>query len=118
MSDDLLAGYRKVSSFALWDGEEAILRFVGGVDPDFKKTDSKGIEHTYLGLNVYLYEHSNENYKHQHNTETILRVGNESTLAQWIAAGGIKKKEFDIIYKVDMKKSAGYGLRIEGREKK
>jgi hypothetical protein len=38
-------------------------------------------------------------------------------LAKWLADGGLKAKEFDIIYRVDMKKSQGYGLRIEGREK-
>jgi hypothetical protein len=118
MSDDLLISYRKVASFALWDGEDAVLRFVGGVDPNFKKTDSKGNEHTYLGINVFLKKHSNENYKHQEGTETIFRVGVESTLAKWIADGGIKEKQFDIIYNVDMRKSSGYGLRVEGREKK
>jgi len=30
----------------------------------------------------------------------------------------IKEKQFDIIYNVDMRKSSGYGLRVEGREKK
>ena len=118
MSNDLLAGYRKVSSFALWDGEEAVLRFVGKVDPTFKKTDSKGNEHTYLGIPVHLIKHSNENYQHQEGTETIFRVGLESTIAKWIGDGGIKKttpKEADLIYIVDMRKSSGYGLRIEGR---
>ena len=118
MRDDLLTSYRKVASFALWDGEDAVLRFVGGVDPNFKKTDSKGNEHTYLGISVHLLKHSNENYKHQEGTDTIFRVGLDSTLAKWIADGGIKDKQFDIIYKVDMRKSSGYGLRIEGREKK
>jgi len=118
MRDDLLTSYRKVASFALWDGEDAVLRFVGGVDPNFKKTDSKGNEHTYLGISVHLLKHSNENYAHQEGTETIFRVGLESTLAKWIADGGIKDKKFDIIYNVDMRKSSGYGLRIEGREKK
>jgi len=117
MRDDLLAGYRKVSSFALWDGEDAVLRFTGGVDPNFKKVDSKGIEHTYVGLNVHLIKHSNENYAHQEGTDTIFRVGVDSTIDKWIKGGGIKKKEFDLIYKVDMRKSAGYGLRIEGRDK-
>ena len=90
MSDDLLIGYRKVSSFALWDGEEAILRFVGKIDPNFKKTDSKGNEHTYLGIPVHLYHHSNDNYQHQQGTETIFRVGLDSTIAKWIEGGGIK----------------------------
>lgn len=116
MSEDLLAGYQKVSSFALWDGEYAILRFVGGVDDKFTKTDSKGTDHTYLGCNVYLYKHSNENYNHMEGTECILRCGNDSTLAKWIADGGLKAKEFDIVYRIDMRKSLGYGLRIEGRE--
>ena len=92
MSDDLLTGYRKVSSFALWDGED-------------------------LGISVHLLKHSNENYAHQEGTDTVFRVGLDSTLAKWIADGGIKEKQFDIIYKVDMRKSSGYGLRIEGRDK-
>jgi len=50
---DLLATYRKVKSFALRDGEHAVLRFVGGVDPDFKWTDSKGIERTYLAKRTF-----------------------------------------------------------------
>ena len=119
MSDDnLLSAYSSMPSFALWDGEHAILNFTGKVDPYFKKTDSKGNEHTYLVFNVFLKKHSNENYKHQEGTETIFRVGVESTLAKWIADGGIKEKQFDIIYNVDMRKSSGYGLRVEGREKK
>ena len=117
MSDDLLAGYQKVSSFALWDGEHAILRFIGGVDKNFTKSDSKGNEHRYLGINVHLMKHSNENYQHQEGTDTVLRCGLDSTLAKWLADGGLKAKEFNIIYRVDMKKSQGYGLRIEGREK-
>ena len=121
VNNDLLVEYRKVSSFALWDGEEAVLRFVGKIDPTFKKTDSKGNEHTYLGIPVHLIKHSNENYQHQEGTETIFRVGLESTIAKWIEGGGIKdgdgKNVDKIIYKVDMRKSSGYGLRVEGREK-
>ena len=118
MSDDLLTGYRKVSSFALWDGEEAVLRFTGNVNPNFTKVDSKGIEHTYLGIDVHLIKHSNENYAHQEGTETIFRVGLDSTIAKWIKDGGIKTKELNLYrYIVDMRKSSGYGLRIEGREK-
>ena len=115
---DLLATYRKVKSFALRDGEHAVLRFVGGVDPDFKWTDSKGLERTYLGINVFLKEHSSEFYNGQCDTETILRAGLGTTLDQWIADGGLKAKEFDLIYRIDNSKALGYGLRIEGREKK
>jgi len=118
---DLLAKYRKVKSFALRDGEHAVLRFVGGLDREFKWTDSKGIERTYLGINVYLKEHSSEFYNGQCDTETVFRVGLGTTLDQWIEDGGLKdmdsKTESKIIYKVDNSKALGYGLRIEGREK-
>ena len=115
---DLLATYRKVKSFALRDGEHAVLRFVGGLDREFKWTDSKGIERTYLGINVFLKKHSSEFYNGQCDTETILRAGIGTTLDLWIEDGGLKAKEFDIIYRIDNSKALGYGLRIEGREKK
>ena len=120
MSDDLLTGYRKVSSFALWDGEEADLRFTGEVNPNFKKVDSKGIEHTYLGIDVHLIKHSNENYAHQEGTDTVFRVGLESTIAKWIEDGGIKKTPFlkRTIFTVDMRKSSGYGLSIRETKEK
>jgi len=118
---DLLAGYRKVKSFALRDGEHAILRFVGGIDREFKWTDSNGIERTYVGVNVFLKKHSSEFYNGQCDTETVFRVGIGTTLDDWIVDGGLKdmdsKTESKIIYKVDNSKTQGYGLRIEGREK-
>ena len=118
VDEDLLSGYRKVSSFALWDGEEAVLRFVGGIDPDFVKTDGKGVDQHYVGCNVFLVSHSNENYQHLEGTETILRIGKDSTLNKWIVEGGLKGKEaFKLIYKVSMSKALGYGLRVEGRHK-
>jgi hypothetical protein len=115
---DLLAGYRKVKSFALRDGEHAVLRFVGGVDPNFKWTDSKGIERTYLGINVYLMKHSSEFYNGQCDTETVFRVGLGTTMDLWIADGGLKSKEFDLVYRVDNSIALGYGLRVESMGKK
>ncbi|AXH78264.1 MAG: hypothetical protein [Circular genetic element sp.] len=115
---DLLAGYRKVKSFALRDGEHAVLRFVGGIDREFKWTDSNGIERTYVGVNVFLKKHSSEFYNGQCDTETVFRVGIGTTLDDWIVDGGIKEDQYNLIYKVDNSKTSGYGLRIEGREKK
>ena len=113
VDDDLLSGYRKVSSFALWDGEHAVLRFTGKVDPDFVKTDSKGNEQHYVGVHVYLLEHSNENYNHLVDTDTIMRVGKDSTLNKWLEEGGLKGMAKNKTFKVDMSKALGYGLRIE-----
>ena len=113
VDDDLLSGYRKVSSFALWDGESAVLRFTGKIDQDFTKTDSKGNEQHYVGVHVFLLEHSNENYSHLHNTDTIMRVGKDSTLNKWLEEGGLKGMSKDKTFKVDMSKALGYGLRIE-----
>jgi hypothetical protein len=113
VDDDLLSGYRKVSSFALWDGESAVLRFSGKVDPEFVKTDSKGIEQHYIGVHVFLLEHSNENYQHLHNTDTIMRIGKDSTLNKWLEEGGLKGMAKNKTFKVDMSKALGYGLRIE-----
>ena len=76
---DLLAGYRKVKSFALRDGENAILRFVGGIDREFKWTDSNGIERTYVGANVFLKKHSSEFYTGPWETEPGFRVGSGTT---------------------------------------
>ena len=115
---DLLAGYRKVKSFALRDGEHAVLRFVGGIDREFKWTDSNGIERTYVGANVFLKKHSSEFYNGQCDTETVMRIGIGTTLDDWIVDGGIKEDQYNLIYKVDNSKTQGYGLRIEGREKK
>ena len=44
MSENILAAYSSTPSFALWDGESAVLRFTGKIDQDFTKTDSKGNE--------------------------------------------------------------------------
>jgi hypothetical protein len=113
--ENLLSGYRKVSSFALHDGEHAVVRFVGGVDPEFVWTDSKGIDHKYLGINVFLYEHSSDIYQFQQGKETVMRVGLVSTLHDWIKDGGIKEDTMKLKFKVDMSKTLGYGLRVEGR---
>ena len=115
MEDDILAGYRNVSSFALWDGEHAILSFTGEVNPDFVKTDSKGVDQHYVGLTVFLKEHSNENYQQQCNRETIFRVGKGSTLDKWVQDGGLKGDTPKLIFKVEMSKALGYSLRVEGR---
>ena len=75
--DNLLSAYSDTPSFALWDGEHAILRLTGKVDRNFIKLDSKGKEQTYLGLECILIEHSNENYNHRHDTTCIFRIGKE-----------------------------------------
>lgn len=120
MSENLLSAYSATPSFALWDGEHAILKFTGNLDPKFVKIDSKGKEQTYLGIEVFLIEHSNENYAHRHNTVCILRTGNESTLAKWATdpQGGIKKTDKDLIFKAFNSAKLGFDLRIEGRDKK
>ena len=87
VDEDLLSGYRQVSSFALWDGEHAVLRFTGKIDQDFVKTDSKGVEQHYRGVHVFLLEHSNENYNHLVNSDTIMRIGKDSTLDTWLKEG-------------------------------
>ena len=113
--DNLLSAYSVAPSFALWDGEYAILRFTGNVDQSFIKVDSKGKDQIYLGVDCMLIKHSNENYRHRHNTECILRVGKESTLAKWVndERGGLKANDPRTIFRVDMSQKLGYSLRIE-----
>ena len=113
--DNLLSAYSVAPSFALWDGEYAILRFTGNVDQSFIKVDSKGKDQIYLGVECMLIKHSNENYRHRHNTECILRVGKESTLAKWVndERGGLKAKDTRTIFRVDRSQKLGYSLRIE-----
>ena len=116
MSDEnLLSAYTDAPSFALWDGEHAILRLTGKVDHNFMKSDSKGKEHSYLGLECVLIEHSNENYAHRHNTTCVFRVGKDSTLAKWVndERGGLKANNPNTVYRVDMSQKLGYSLRIE-----
>ena len=117
--DNLLSAYSDTPSFALWDGEHAILRLTGKVDRNFIKLDSKGKEQTYLGLECILIEHSNENYNHRHNTTCIFRIGTESTLAKWVndERGGLKANNPRTIYRVDMSQKLGYSLRIESTER-
>ncbi len=115
MSENLLGAYTATPSFALWDGESAVLRFTGNLDPKFTKVDSKGKEQTYLGIEVFLIEHSNENYSHRHDSICILRTGNESTLAKWATdeRGGIKKTNEKQVFKVSNSAKLGYDLRLE-----
>ena len=122
MSENLLSAYKPTPSFALWDGEHAILSFTGQLDQDFIKADSSGKDQHYLGIEVLLISHSNENYKHRHDTVCILRTGKESTLAKWALdeRGGINKTNKKTVYKVFNSKKLGFDLRIEnieGREK-
>lgn len=116
--ENLLDKYRKVSSFALWDGESAVLRFNGDVNPDFTKVDGQGVERHYLGVGVHLIKHSNENYSHQEGCDTIFRVGKTSTLNDWIEDGGLKATDTKLVFEVDMSKALGYGLKIHTREVK
>jgi len=115
MSENLLGAYTATPSFALWDGESAVLRFTGNLDTKFTKVDSKGKEQIYLGIEVFLIEHSNENYSHRHDSVCILRTGNESTLAKWAndERGGIKKTNEKQVYKVSNSAKLGYDLRLE-----
>ena len=115
MSENILSAYQSTPSFALWDGEHAILRFTEKVDQEFIKTDSKGKEQKYLGVECELIKHSNESYAHRHNTTCIFRVGIESTLAKWVndERGGLKTNNPRTIFKVSQSKKLGYSLRIE-----
>jgi len=115
MSENILSEYQSTPSFALWDGEHAILSFTGKLDPKFIKVDSKGKEQTYLGIECMLIKHSNENYHHRHNTVCMLRTGQESTLAKWATdpQGGIKKTDYKLIFRVGNSAKLGYDLRIE-----
>jgi len=120
MSENLLSAYKPTPSFALWDGEHAILSFTGKLDQDFVKVDANGKEQHYLGIECLLISHSNENYKHRHDSICIFRTGKESTLAKWAndPQGGIKKTDTDLIFKVFNSAKLGFDLRIEGRSKK
>ncbi len=113
--ENLLSAYSDTPSFALWDGEHAILRLTGKVDRNFIKSDSKGKDQKYLGLECELIKHSNENYSYLHNTTTTLRVGKESTLAKWVndERGGLKANNPKTLFRVDMSQKLGYSLRIE-----
>ena len=115
MSENLLSAYSSMPSFALWDGEHAILNFTGKLLPEFVKVDSKGKEQHYLGIEVHLISHSNENYSHRHDSVVILRTGKESTLAKWAndERGGIKKTNEKQVFKVSNSAKLGYDLRLE-----
>jgi hypothetical protein len=115
MSENLLSAYSATPSFAIWDGEHAILNFTGNIDPDFVKVDSKGKEQHYLGIEVMLISHSNENYSHRHGTVCILRTGKDSTLAKWAndERGGIKSVNKKTVFKAFNSAKLGFDLRIE-----
>ena len=115
MSENILSAYQSTPSFALWDGEHAILRFTGKVDRDFVKPDKDGKDQHYFGLECELIKHSNENYSYLHNTTTIMRIGKESTLGKWVndERGGLKTNNPRTIFKVSQSKKLGYSLRIE-----
>ena len=117
MSENILSAYQSTPSFALWDGEHAILSFTGKLDQDFVKVDANGKEQHYLGIECLLISHSNENYKHRHDSICIFRTGKESTLAKWAndERGGIKKTNKKMIFKVFNSKKLGFDLRIENR---
>ena len=120
MSDEnLLSAYAVAPSFALWDGEHAILRLTGKVDRNFIKSDSKGKEQTYLGLECELIKHSNENYSYLHNTTTIMRIGKDSTLAKWVndERGGLKANNPKTVFRIDQSQKLGYSLRVENVDK-
>ena len=106
MSENLLSAYSATPSFAIWDGEHAILSFTGNIEPDFVKVDSKGKEQHYLGIEVMLISHS---------TVCILRTGKESTLAKWAndEQGGIKSVNKKTIFKAFNSAKLGFDLRIE-----
>jgi hypothetical protein len=113
--ENLLEAYQVSPSFALWDGEYAVLRFTGNLDRDYKKLDSKGNEQTYLAIECMLIKHSNENYSHRHNTVCFLRTGKESTLAKWALdeRGGLKANDPRNIFRVDNSAKLGFSLRLE-----
>ena len=119
MSENLLSAYSATPSFAIWDGEHAVLSFTGNLEPDFIKVDSKGKEQAYLGIEVLLISHSNENYSHRHNTVCILRTGKESTLDKWAndEHGCIKSVNKKTIFKCFNSSKLGFDLRIEGDAK-
>ena len=81
---NLLDKYRTPSSFSILDGETVILRFKR--EKYFKeiKVSSKGSEHEYYFVPVYLYKHSSDKYEHMHNSDCNLRIGLTCTLATWL----------------------------------
>ena len=115
MSENLLSAYSPTPSFAIWDGEHAILNFTGKLIPDFVKVDANGKEQHYLGLEVNLISHSNENYSHRHDSVCIFRTGKTSTLAKWAndPEGGIKSVNKKTVFKVFNSTKLGFDLRIE-----
>ena len=120
MSENLLREFQTTPSFAIWDGEHAVLRFTGKLNHSFVKVDSKGNEQTYLGLEVFLIEHSNEQYSHRHDDVLFLRTGRESTLAKWaLSPTGVEWKDFNdkTIYKLFNSAKLGFDLRIESMPK-
>jgi hypothetical protein len=114
---NLLERYQVTPSFALWDGEHAVLRFTGNLNKKFERKDKDGNIHDYLGIEVYLISHSNENYAHREDTTCILRTGKDSTLALW-ALEELETNDLDLIFHVSNSKTQGYCLRIEGKETK
>jgi len=118
MSENLLAEFKTTASFAIWDGEHAILRFTGNIDRNFTKVDSKGNERTYLGLEVFLIEHSNKEYSHRENDVVFLRTGSESTLAKWaLSSTGVKNVSDKTIFKLFNSAKLGFDLRVESLPK-
>jgi len=117
MSENLLSAYSATPSFAIWDGEHAILNFTGKLIPDFVKVDANGKEQHYLGIEVNLISHSNENYSHRHDSVCIFRTGKTSTLAKWAndPEGGIKSLPVNkkTVFKVFNSAKLGFDLRIE-----
>jgi len=115
VSENLLAGFQKTPSFAIYDGESANVRFTGKLDPSFTKEDKNGIIHEYLGIEVFLISHSNEMYKHRHESVLMLRTGRTSTLAKWAndPEGGIKSVNPDIVFKAFNSAKLGFDLRVE-----
>ena len=81
---NLLDKYRTPSSFSILDGETVILRFKR--EKYFKeiKVSSKGSEHEYYFVPVFLYKHSSDKYEHMHNSDCNLRIGLTCTLATWL----------------------------------
>lgn len=81
---NLLDKYRTPSSFSILDGETVILRFKR--EKYFKeiKVSSKGSEHEYLFVPVYLFKHTSDKYEHMQNSDCNLRIGPTCTLASWL----------------------------------
>jgi hypothetical protein len=120
VSENLLDAYKITPSFALWDDEHAILSFTGKLIPNFEKEDKNGQVQIYLGIEVFLKKHSNENYSHRHESICILRTGPTSTLAKWATdeQGGIKATDSKLIFRVGNSKKLGFSLRIENMVQK